>query len=132
MENVSSAVTLIKKAKELLDTLEVVEMPFISIWIVLILLIVIIVIVFIVVYLWRKKKLKPMLRPYIIQISRLVERAKSKEVDKGKLEAEKEKMVRMLKVLEKEKSEGLITTNAYTKMKKSLEKKLEEIDKKIK
>ena len=133
MEKVSSAVALMKKAKELLDTLEALEVePFLSIWIVLILLIVIIVIVFIVVYFWKKKKLKPMLRPYIIQISRIVEGTKKKEVDKGKLQEEKEKILRMLKVLEREKSEGLITTNAYKKMKKSLEKKLEEIDKKIK
>ena len=133
MEKVSSAVTLIRKAKDLLDTLEIFgPAPLISIWVLMILLIVIIIIVFVVVYLWRKKKLKPMIRPYIIQISRLVERSKGKEVDKGKLEAEKEKMVRMLKVLEREKKEGLITNNAYSKMKKSLEKKLNEIDKKIK
>jgi len=98
----------------------------------MILLIIIIIIVFVVVYFWRKKKLKPLIRPYIVQISRLVERSKGKEVDRGKLEREKEKVARMLKVLEKEKKEGLITTNAYNKMKKSLEKKLDEIDKKIK
>ncbi len=133
MEKVSSAVTLIKKARDLLDTLEILgPAPLISIWVLMILLIIIIIIVFVVVYFWRKKKLKPLIRPYIAQISRLVERSKGKEVDKGKLEREKEKMARMLKVLENERKEGLITTNAYNKMKKSLEKKLDDIDKKIK
>jgi hypothetical protein len=103
-----------------------------SVWVVLIMLIIIIIIVFVVVYFWRKKKIQPLIRPYLMQISRVVEKVKRKEVDKGKLEADKEKMLRMLKVLEREKTEGLITSSAYKKMKKGLEKRLEEINKKIK
>ncbi|MFH1473659.1 MAG: Ig-like domain repeat protein, partial [Candidatus Aenigmatarchaeota archaeon] len=132
LEKVSSATTLLRKAREFLDLLEIpIPEPFFSIWTILILLIVIIIIVFILVYLRKKKKLKPLLRPYMIHISKLTESVKRKEVDKPKLEEERDKLTRMLKVLEREKSEGMITTNAYNKMRKSLEKKLEEMNKKI-
>jgi uncharacterized membrane protein len=133
IESVSSAINLLKKARDTLDNLEALQPEgFITIWIILILLIVIIAVVFLVVYLWRKKKLKPLLRPYVIQISRLMERAKRKEVDLEKLQKDKEKVLRMIKVLDNEKAEGIITDNSYKKVKKGLEKRLSEIEKKMK
>jgi phosphopantothenate synthetase len=59
--------------------------------------------------------------------------AKKVEVEvKQDLIREKEKLLRMLEVLEKERSEGIISLAAYTEMKKSIEERLEKIEKKLK
>ena len=132
MEKINSSLTLMKRARDLLDMLEVEEPETLSIFVIFILVIVIIVIVFPLVYFWRKKRLKEVTRPYTMRIRNLVERVKRKEVDIEKLQKEKEKSFRMLKVLDKEKSEGLITGDTYKKMKSGLEKKIAEIEKKMK
>jgi hypothetical protein len=133
MDKISNALDLIKKAREVLNSLEIPEIvPFpIPLWMIFLLFFVIIVVVFTVVY-WKRKKLKPMLRPYMAPLSKLVEAVKKKEVSKESLTKEKEKLSRMLNILEKQKEEGIISSTTYEKMKKSLKEKLEKIDKKIK
>ena len=69
LEKVSSAAVLLRKAREFLDLLEMPEPePFLSVWVILILLIIIVVVVIVLVYLQRKKKLKPILKPYMDRI----------------------------------------------------------------
>jgi len=132
MDKVQNAIDLIKKARDLLDSLKVLEAPqIIPIWIIFIFIFVIVVIVFILVYLWKKKKLEK-IRSYIISLGKLVEIVKRKEVDTEKLEREKDKINRMLKVLERERNQEIISVSTYEKMKKSLEEKLEKIEKKLK
>lgn len=51
-------------------------------------------------------------------------------MSKEETESEKEKLSRMLKILEKEKGEGIISQSSYEKMKKSIEEKLVKLQKK--
>jgi len=133
MDKVQNAINLIKKARDMLSGLQVEkgQAAVFPIWIVLIIIIIIAGIVFAILYLWKKKKIEK-IRSYIIPLGRLVEAIKKKEVDKTNLENERDKINRMLMVLEKEKNEGMISTGSYEKMKSSLEEKLKEIEKKIK
>jgi Skp family chaperone for outer membrane proteins len=100
-------------------------------WIIFVVIILIAAIVVVFVYLWKKKKIEK-IRSYIIPLGRLVESVKRKEVDTSKLENERDNINRMLTALEREKNEGLISSSSYENMKKSLEEKLDEINKKIK
>jgi hypothetical protein len=135
-DRLQNAIVLLKKARNLLDSLqsEQVEAPF-PIFNLLIALIVIVVIIIALAYLWKKKKLER-IRPYIIPLGKLVENVKRKEApaasNTDKLLAEREKISRMLMVLEREKSSGMISQGSYDKMKSSLEEKLKEVERKIK
>jgi hypothetical protein len=133
MDKTQNAINLIKKARDLLNSLEVVKAPagIFSMWIIFVIIIVIAAIAVVFVYLWKKKKIEK-IRSYIIPLGRLVESVKRKEVDTSKLENERDNINRMLTALEREKNEGLISSTSYEKMKKNLEEKLNEIDKKIK
>jgi uncharacterized membrane protein len=134
MDKVQNAINLIKNARDLLNSLEVIKAPApeaFPMWVIFVIIIVIAAIVVVLVYLWKKKKIEK-IRSYVISLGRLVESVKRKEVDTTKLENERDKIKRMLTALEREKNEGLISSASYEKMKKSLEEKLNEIDKKIK
>jgi hypothetical protein len=133
MDKTQNAINLIKKARDLLNSLEVVKAPagVFPMWIIFVIIIVIAAIAVIFVYLWKKKKIEK-IRSYIISLGRLVESVKRKEVDVSKLENERDNINRMLTALEREKNEGMISSTSYEKMKKSLEEKLNEINKKIK
>jgi hypothetical protein len=133
MDKTQNAINLIKKARDLLTSLEVVKAPtgVFPMWIIFVIIIVIAAIAVIFVYLWKKKKIEK-IRSYIMPLGRLVESVKRKEVDTSKLENERDNINRMLTALEREKNEGLISSSSYENMKKSLEEKLNEINKKIK
>jgi uncharacterized membrane protein len=128
--NVATAKTLIEKARDLLLKLQpptverVFVIPFWLIW-----LIPIIIACIIVAFLLIRKKGIPTIK---IKPA-LPMPAKKVEVEvKQDLIREKEKLLRMLEVLEKERSEGIISLAAYTEMKKSIEERLEKIEKKLK
>jgi len=113
----------------LLESLEIVkEKEFIPIWVIFVLFICIVAGMLFVVFAWKRKKITK-IRPYIIPLGRLAEAVKKKKVNKEEIEAEKEKLTRMLKILEKEKEEGIISGSSYEKMKKSLEEKLAKLEK---
>jgi hypothetical protein len=133
MDKTQNAINLIKKARDLLSSLEAVKAPagVFPMWIIFVVIILIAAIAVVFVYLWKKKKIEK-IRSYIIPLGRLVESVKRKETDVSKLENERENINRMLTALEREKNEGLISSTSYEKMKKNLEEKLDEIDKKIK
>ncbi len=131
MDKIQNAIDLIKKARDLLEGLKVEKVPEIfPIWIIFVILIIIAAIVFIIMYLWKKKKLEK-IRPYIIPLSKLVKTVKRRKVSIEKLKGERDKINRMLRVLEREKRQGIISARTYEKMKKSLEEKLEKIEKKL-
>ncbi|MFH0929006.1 MAG: NEW3 domain-containing protein [Candidatus Aenigmatarchaeota archaeon] len=133
MESITSALSLIKRARDLLDMLEMEEPePFASLIFVFGILIAIILVVILLVYLWRKKRLKQMLRPYMSRIKDVFHRSKNNEAELESLKKEKDKIYRMIKVLDKERSEGMITEGTYNRMKDSLESRLNKIEKKLK
>ena len=122
---------LITRARDLLNNLGKIEERalFPPIWIILIVFIVIIVVVIVIVVAWKKKKIAK-IRPYIITLGRIVEAVKKKGISKEEAEVEKEKLNRMIKILENERDDGTITGSSYEKMKKSLEEKLSKLEKK--
>ena len=72
----------------------------------------------------------PVLRPYIKHVERVRKQVKTREAPVAVPTAEKEKILRMLAVLENEKKEGIVTDRAYNEMKKNLEAKLARTEKK--
>ena len=70
--------------------------------------------------------------PYIDRIRGFFKRSERKEEEIERWQKEKEKTFRMLKILENEKKEGLITELTYRRMKDSLERKISKIEKKMK
>lgn len=131
LDKISGVPTLITRMRDLLNSLEAVkEKGFeLSIWMILVIFIGIIGGAIIVVLLLKKKKITK-IRPYIISLGRIADAVKKKKVSKEEIDAEREKLTRMLKVLEKEKEEGIITGSSYDKMKKSIEEKLSKTEKK--
>jgi uncharacterized membrane protein len=129
LDKLSTVPKLIRRAKDLLDSLEKPKEEGISIWIILIAFLGIIAAVIIIVLVWKRKKITK-LRPYIISLGRVAEIVKKKKISKEDMEVERDKLTRMLKVLEKEKEQGIITGNSYDKMKKSIEEKLSKLEKK--
>lgn len=127
--HVFNARNLIEKAKNLLDRLQLPEvegyvLPF---WIVIAIFIIISLIIFAAIF-WKRKEAKKMLRPWIIQFGRLADAVKQKKTVTPAMEVEREKVERMLKLLEKEKEEGIISISAYKEMKRSLEEKLKRLE----
>ena len=98
---------------------------------VIILIVVVIVTLIALVIISRRKKISPVSKLHLDSIKRLFTAIKGKEVSRQSLDDEKNKLVKMLSIIEKEKNEGLMTYRAYTEMKKSINEKLNKINKKI-
>jgi hypothetical protein len=132
LANISSAKNLIERARDLLNKLEVIRARgfIIPLWWLILILVILIGVGSISVILLKKKKV-PTLRPWIIPIGKLADIVKGKKVSKEEIIKEKEKLLRMLEVLEKEKDEKTISFGAYMEMKKNIEKKLSKIEEKI-
>ncbi|MEM5778326.1 MAG: NEW3 domain-containing protein [Candidatus Aenigmatarchaeota archaeon] len=129
LDKASNVSKLIRRAKDLLESLEKVkEEVGIPIWIIFVIFICIIAGMLFVVFVWKRKKVTK-IRPYIISLGRLAEAVKKKKMSKEEIEAEKEKLTRMLKILEKEKEEGIVSISSYEKMKKSIEERLNKLEK---
>ena len=124
LDRVDNAINLLKKARNLLDSLKTEEssqaqFPLMTL---VIILLAIVAIIAALTYLWKKKKLERV-RPYVMTLGKLVESVKSRQAPAStgseKLLAEREKISRMLMVLEREKNQGMISQLSYEKMKKS-------------
>ena len=131
--NIANAKNLLEKAKDALDRLEVIKVKgfILPLWAIILILVGTAVGVFVVLY-FRRKKVEKILRPWIVPFGKLADAVKIKKAPAEDMAKEKEKIERMLKVLEKERKEEIISVGAYREMKKSLEKKLERVKKKIK
>jgi hypothetical protein len=131
LSNIMNAKNLLERARDLLNKLEIVRVRgfILPLWLI-ILIIILIAAVSVVVILWKKKKLPPV-RPWVIPLGKVVEMVKGKKPDKEEMIKEREKLLRMLEVLENERKEGIISIGAYKEMKKSIEKKLSDIEQKI-
>ena len=129
LDNLADAKLLIERARDLLRKLYVVKAkPFIiPIW--LIGLIVATVVSLGIIIVLRKRKVE-VIRPWIIQLGKVVEEARKKKVAKKEaIMVEREKIMRMLEILEKERKEKLISFSAYRQMKRNLENKLKKLGK---
>ena len=72
------------------------------------------------------------LRPIIIPLGKLINTIRRKKEDKEYLQKERDRLTRMLSILEKERDERIISIGAYQEMKKSIERKLTKLEQKMK
>jgi uncharacterized membrane protein len=133
MTNINNAKNLMDKARGLLGSLEIIMVRgFIPPWWVIAIAVVGIGTIVTLVVLSKRKKIA--LRPWIIPLGKIVDSVKSKKksAPKQDLLGEKDKMIRMLNVLEKEKDERIISIGAYREMKKTIDDKLAKLEEKMK
>ncbi len=134
LDNIANARNLIEKARDVLNKLEppaAEEKPLLPLWLIFLIIIAIAIAVYVIV---QKKRKKPVLRPIIIPLGKLVESVKhaKKPVSNEDLKAEKDKLLRMSSILDREKAENMISQGAYDEMKKSIERKLAKVEEKLK
>ena len=72
------------------------------------------------------------MRPIVIPLGKLVGTLRKKKDNKEDQQKEKDRLVRMLSILEKERDERIISIGAYQEMKKSIEKKLARLEGQLK
>jgi hypothetical protein len=130
LTNIATAKNLIEKANDVLGKLLIIRAKGLPWWIIAVVLFAVIVIAAVVIILWKKKKI--VAKTHLISLKRLMEMVKRKEVNKEEMIKEKEKLLRMLKVVENERNEGIMSLDAYKVMKKTIEKKLSKVEEKIK
>lgn len=132
MKNVENAKILLERARDLLSKLTVKARAFvIPFWLIAAIAISILAIASTVLILRKKKKEGEKIRlPTFLPAVKLAEQIRKKP-SKEEILAEKENVLRALRALEKSREEGLISEAAYRAMKKSLEEKLEKIEKKL-
>ena len=134
LASVFAARSLLDRAKYALSIapyMKRVLIPFIPTW--LMILLVVLAVVIVVLLIWLKKlrvDLKKIFRPGEAEVKAAEEVKATPE--KEALEAEKDKVMRMLKLLETERKEGIITKKAYEELKFRNETKLKEIEEKLK
>jgi uncharacterized membrane protein len=130
LANVANAKNLIDKAIDLLNQLEIMKIRGVvpPSWVIFI---IVILIAIVSLYVLSKKKKVPVLRPWTIPLGKIVDVVKGKKVSREEIIKEREKLLRMLEVLEKEKDEKIISIGAYMEMKRNIEKKLSKIEEKI-
>ncbi|MGC8993285.1 MAG: NEW3 domain-containing protein [Candidatus Aenigmatarchaeota archaeon] len=130
LKNIENAKLMIERAKDLLSKLEVKVKAFvIPIWLIVSIAGIAILLTSVTIFLAKRRKQVVRLS-VLLPITRIAELVRKKP-SKEELIAEKDKILRSLKVLEKSRAEGLITESAYKAMKKALEEKLEKIERKL-
>ena len=88
-----------------------------------------VIIIAIIIFVLRQRHMMPkQLSDTVQQFAHIIDKIKPKGNTEG-MEKEKERLVRMLTVLDKEKHDNMISESAYTEMKKSVEAKLIKVDK---
>jgi len=128
LKNVEIARNLIERARSLLYGLLLIRekiSPLVIIVPVFLILIIIGIILFII--LTKKKKKKVLFSG----IEKLTETLKVPKIQDENLVKEKEKLGRMLDLLEQEKREKIITKSAYKELKKNVQRKLDKVNKKL-
>ena len=132
IKNVENAKILLERAKDLLSKLSVKAKAFIiPFWFIASVAIAILSVIGSFVFLRRRLKKEEKIRlPTFLPLIKLAEEARKKPA-KEEIVREKENILRALRALEKSREEGLITEAAYKAMKRSLEEKLEKLEKKL-
>ncbi len=133
MQNVKDGRIVLDKARELLNRLEVVVSGETSNIFIIILIAAPIAVLIVLIILRKKNKMPKQLSQQLTMLMAIVEKIRApRKVDTSSLGKEKEKLSRMLSILDKQKSEKTISDEAYKEMMKSIETKLDKINKKLK
>lgn len=135
LASVITASNLIERAEYVLETSVYIEPGFFEIVPVWLILIILLLILIILVLLIKLKKIKinmlKLLKPVAPEAIKAIEMMKE-PLKKEQLEVEKKKLERTIKLLESQRSEGLISKKAFTELKSRNEDKLKLINKRIK
>ena len=118
---------LIEMAKDSLSRLEVIEIVEFPLWMVLIVSFSVAIYVSSMYIVLHKKKKIPIRLPHL----HLRHIFRPKGMSKEAMNKEKERLTRVLRMLEKERKEGIISQGAYNEMRKGAEDKLAIIEKKL-
>jgi uncharacterized membrane protein len=132
LESVFVARNLLDRAKYALSIAPYIEHIFLPTWLIIVLIILAIVILAI--FIWSRRMgidLSRIMRPSMKEVKEAVQVVKEKPEEKEALLAERDKVNRMLKLLETERKEGIISNKAYKELKFRNETKLAEIEKKL-
>jgi uncharacterized membrane protein len=128
MNNIGNGKNLVERAKDLLSKLQVPKKAEEGIPLWIIILIIAAASGAIVFVLIRKKKIA-IKQPRILDFIKAMRAGP--EINKEELLKEQDKLTRMLNILEQEKGEGIISNDAYNEMKKSIDEKMENLNKKL-
>lgn len=133
LDKIRGARNLIDKARDLLDRLDIQSQGLAIPWEIITYIggaAVPIIIVFFV--LWKKKRLPTGIRPWMLSLGKMAENMMQAKAQAKKTESfdEKDRLLRMLETLDKERDERIISLGAYNEMRKSIEKKMAVLDKK--
>jgi hypothetical protein len=130
VKHISNARNLIERTRDLLyEKVLARERPSIFLYIIPIVLVLIILVLVVFFILYKRKKEK---KPIFPALERIKGALTIPKVENRELLEEKERLERMLKLLEREKKEKIISKSVYNEMKNNVEKKIKEIDKKLK
>ncbi len=131
LNHIKDAKILIEKAKEILSTLEsTLRAEPLSILVIILILLIPLTVIIILFYLNRKKKMPKQIQQTLIHLKQIADRIKPHKPSKVSMTKEKEKLSRMLSVLDKERKESIISETAYKEMKRTIQRKLDNISKK--
>jgi uncharacterized membrane protein len=137
-KEIEIASNLIEVARKLLEESEItlrIETQVVPLWQIII-IIVVLVSINIFLFLWVKgihKNLGAFIKPHLRKAAKEIKPFKEeKSIEKEVLIREKEKIIRMLKLLEREQAEGIITKEAYEELKRKGQEKLRNIERKLK
>lgn len=133
LDKIRGARNLMDKARDLLDRLDVKPQDFNIPWDILMYVGGAAVPIFIIFFvLWRKKRLPTGIRPWMLSLGKMAENMMQAKSQARKAESfdEKDRLLRMLETLDKERDERIISLGAYNEMRKSIEKKMAALEKK--
>ncbi|MFC2143466.1 NEW3 domain-containing protein [Candidatus Aenigmatarchaeota archaeon] len=133
LDDIENARNLIQRAREMLAALEIeFEAEEFPLFFIITIFVIITVLVTTTLNFVLRKKQGPISPHMKAHFDKIREKMSGPAVDKNELAAEKEKLMRMLNVLEKEKTEGIVSSSAYKEMRKGIDDKLHRINKKLK
>ncbi|MBD3155575.1 MAG: hypothetical protein GF368_02870 [Candidatus Aenigmarchaeota archaeon] len=130
VKDIANAKNLIERSRSLLyEKVLVKEKPSKLLYIIPVILVLIILVLIVFFLLYRRKTKK---KPLFPALEKLKGSLKVPKTEDKSLSREKEKIKRMLKLIEKEKNEKIITKSVYEELKNNMEDKLRELNKKSK
>jgi len=132
LESVFVARSLLDRAKYALSVAPYIERVLLPMWLMVILIVLAVAVV--VVFIWLKKfkiDISRIVRPSMKEVKEVAAEVKEKQPEREALEAERDKIKRMLRLLKSELNEGIISKKAYNELNFRNEAKLAEVETKL-
>ena len=130
LDNIRDARVVLEKARDMLSKLQVVVSAAAD-YTFLLIVIVVPVIIIVVIFVLKKKNKMPKNIQNIGNFVGIIDKMRAGKTDTNSFSKDREKLTRMIVILDREKSENIISDAAYKEMKNSIENKLQKINKKM-